>query len=225
MSAWGNYDNAANSPLWAVTQVNQTPNSTYRTRLFANTQADAWATTLADGSVRNANLTIGCFGVDAQESIATHAPHSGWVLRTVGAGGRAGRITHEVLVAMSTMNTDGDAQTYPNVVISLVTTGNQSVVANASFANVATFSVTPTLVGNTSAALSYQWQYNNSTGSYGWANIPANTSGIRFAGATTSTLYAIPANTANTTNRYRVVVTAADQGVVANSGNNIITIT
>ena len=225
MSAWGNYDNAANSPLWAVTQVNRTPNSTNRTRLFANTQSNAWVTTLGDGSKRLDNVTIGCFGVDAQESLATHAQHTGWTLRTVGSGGRAGRIQHEVLVAMSTIITDGDGQTYPNVTISLVTTGDKTVAANASFANVATFSVTPTLVGNTSASLSYQWQYNNSTGSFGWANIPANTSGIRFSGATTSTLYAIPANTANTTNRYRVVVTAADQGVVATSGNNIITIT
>lgn len=225
MSAWGNNDNAANSPLWAVTQVNQTPNSTYRTRLYANTQANAWTTVLADGSKRLDNVTIGCFGVDAQESLATHAQHTGWTLRTVGSGGRAGRVTHEVLVALSTMNSDGDGQTYANVVISLTTSGDQTVKANATyFANVATFTVTPSLVGNTAAALTYQWQYNNSTGTYGWANIPANTTGIHFAGSTTATLYAMPGTTANTTNVYRAVVTAADQGVVAYSSNNIITI-
>ena len=85
--------------------------------------------------------------------------------------------------------------------------------------------MTPTLKGNTSATLTYQWQYNNSTGSYGWANIPANTANIHFYGSTTNTLYVMPATAANTTNRYRVIVTAADQGVSATSGNNIITIT
>lgn len=30
--------------------------------------------------------------------------HAGWVIRTVGTGGRAGRITHETLVAMGSMN-------------------------------------------------------------------------------------------------------------------------
>ena len=101
--------------------------------------------------------------------------------------------------------------------------GNKA--ANASFANTATFTVTPTLVGNTAATLTYQWQYNNASGSYGWANIPANTANIRFAGSTTAELYVMPANAANTTDVFRVTVTAADQGVSATSSNNTITIT
>ena len=225
MSSWGNNDNAANTPLWAIAQVNKTLNSTIQTRLYANTQADAWATTLADGSIRNKGVTIGVFGVDAQESLATTAQHTGWTLRTVGSGGRAGRITHEVLVAMSNMNGDGDAQIYANVAITLTTSGDKSVLANATyFANTTSFTVTPSLTGNTASTLTYQWQYNNNTGTFGWANIPANTSGIHFAGATTATLYAMPGTTANTTNVFRAIVTAADQGVVATSGNNIITI-
>jgi len=37
--------------------------------------------------------------------------HAGWVIRTVGTGGRAGRITHETLVAMGSMNnSDADAE-------------------------------------------------------------------------------------------------------------------
>lgn len=38
------------------------------------------------------------------------AHHSGWVIRTVGTGGRAGRVTHETLVAMGSMNNTTDAE-------------------------------------------------------------------------------------------------------------------
>ncbi len=227
MSSWGNNDNAANAPYWAVNStivnVQQTklgasaPTAANVALLYGNTSADVYTT----------GETIGLFGVDAQEAdVNSKGAHTGWVLRTTGSGGRAGRVQQEVLVALSNMIApDGDGQQYPNVEITLVTSGNASVVANASFANTATFTVTPTLVGNTSATLTYQWQYNNASGSYGWANIPANTANIRFAGSTTATLYVMPAVTANTTNVYRAVVSAADQGVSATSSNNTITIT
>jgi hypothetical protein len=232
MSSWGNNDNAANTPLWSVARVNKFVNTANQTLLYANTTANAFASTLADGSIRNNNLTIGVFGVDVQEAVSyqgttnPHAPHAGWVLRTVGSGGRAGRVTNETLVAFSRIKGDGDAQVFPNVSITLVTTGNKSVLANATyFANTTSFTVTPTLAGNTAATLTYQWQYNNASGTYNWASIPANTADIHFAGSTTATLYAMPGTTANTTNVYRAVVTAANQGVVATSGNNTITIT
>lgn len=227
MSSWGNNDNAANAPYWAVSSaimnVSQTeldgsaPTAANVARLYGNTTADVYTT----------NETIGLFGVDAQEADANHkGAHTGWVLRTTGSGGRAGRVQQEVLVALSQMIApDGDGQQYANVEITLSTSGNASVVSNASFANATTFVVTPTLLGNTSATLTYQWQYNNAAGSYGWANIPANTSNIHFAGSTTATLYVMPATTANTTDVFRVVVSAADQGVSATSSNNTITIT
>ena len=94
-----------------------------------------------------------------------------------------------------------------------------SVVSEASYANVVSFTVVPTLTGNTSATLTYQWQYNNASGSYGWANIPANTTSIHFNGATTNTLYAMPGTTANNTNVFRVVVTDAVDGVSVTSAN------
>jgi len=34
-------------------------------------------------------------------------PHAGWVVRTEGTGGRAGRVQYETLVALSTISTDG----------------------------------------------------------------------------------------------------------------------
>jgi hypothetical protein len=40
---------------------------------------------------------------------ADAVPHSGWVLRTEGTGGRAGRVHYEVLVASGSMTGDTDA--------------------------------------------------------------------------------------------------------------------
>ena len=223
MSSWGNNDNAANAPLWAATQVNVKPDSTNRTNLFDNTTQDYWASTLADGSVRNGGKAVGVFGVDVQESLATHAQHTGWTLRTVGSGGRAGRVQNEVLVALSSMTGDSDAQVYANVSITLSRPSNASALANATyFANTVSFSVTPTLVGNTAATLTYLWQYLNGAT---WTNLAANNTNIHYNGATTNTLYAMPGTTAASGTIYRCTVTAADQGVVAYSSNATITIT
>ena len=224
MSSWGKNDNAANAPYWAVnsTIVNHAdvksvaaaPTAANVAILYANTQAGAYTT----------GQTIGLFGVDSEEASTSNKVHSGWVLRTTGSGGRANRVQEEVLVALSSMGVspDGDAQTYANVSIALSGPSDGSVVSVGTFANVISFSVTPTLYGNTSATLTYQWQYlNGST----WANIPANTNPIRWSGATTSTLQARPATTANNGTVLRVVVTAADQGVTATSANATMTVT
>lgn len=227
MSSWGNNDNAANAPYWAVnsTIVNAAdvkaaaaaPTAANVALLYANTQANAYT----------AGETIGLFGVDAQEASTSNRVHTGWVLRTTGSGGRAGRVQEEVLVAMSAFGADvvdGDAQTYANVSITLSGPSNGSVVANAEFANVVSFTVTPTLDGDTSATLTYQWQYNNADGSAGWANVPANTNPIQWSGKTSATLQARPATTANNGTVLRVVVTAADEGVNATSANAILTV-
>ena len=223
MSSWGNNDNAANAPYWAVnsTKVNAAdvkavaaaPTAANVALLYGNTTADVYTT----------GQTVGLFAVDAQESLATHAQHTGWVLRTTGSGGRAGRVQNEVLVALSGVTGDGDAQQYANVTITLSGPSDASGIANATYyANVVTFSVSPTLVGNTAATLTYQWQYNAGSA---WANIPANTVPMHYHGATGATLYAMPGTTANNATKYRVVVTAADQGVSATSANAVITVT
>jgi hypothetical protein len=229
MSSWGTYDNAANTPLWGTLMVNKVPTTANQTALYANTTANNWAVTLADGSVRNGYKTVGIFGVDKQEAAAyigttnSHAAHAGWVLRTTGQGGRAGRITNETLVAFSRIIGDGDGQTYANVSIVLTTSGNASVNTSAGYSNVAIFTVTPTLNGNTASTLTYLWQYN--TGS-AWASIPANTVPMQHSGATSAVLNARPGTggTANNNTIYRVTVTAANQGVVAISSNVTISI-
>lgn len=225
MSSWGNNDNAANAPYWAVNStivnaadvksVAAAPTAANVALLYGNTTANVYT----------AGETIGLFGVDAQEAdvAGNGTVHTGWVLKTTGSGGRAGRVQQEVLVALSEMKgPDGDAQQYPNVSITLSGPSNGSVLANATYyANVVSFSVTPTLNGNTEATLTYQWQYDNSGT---WANIPANTTPIRWSGATTSTLQARPGTTANNGTVLRVVVTAADQGVTATSANATLTV-
>tara|TARA_B100000497_G_scaffold119248_1_gene146415 strand:+ start:327 stop:812 length:486 start_codon:yes stop_codon:yes gene_type:complete len=46
------------------------------------------------------------FGVDTTEAGVTDTTHAGWVRRTVGTGGRSGRVMHEVLVASSSISGD-----------------------------------------------------------------------------------------------------------------------
>ncbi len=91
----------------------------YAVRLTANTlslassEADALASTpvvitLTDGAGANHTLT----GVTATATASLGSgnyTHAGWVKRTEGTGGRAGRVTYETLVAMSSISSDNNA--------------------------------------------------------------------------------------------------------------------
>ena len=231
MSSWSNIDAAANAPLWAAMTQNLSPLRTNITNvLYANTTANNVASTNGDGSIRNLGKNVGLFNVDAQETNVEnllsaptegHIAHAGWNLVTTGTGGRSGRVQTETLVALANVINDGDAQIFANVAIYLAGPSNATVNSSGTFVNTATFTVTPTLTGNTAAALSYQWQYNTGAA---WANIPANTAAIHWSGATTATLLAQPATTANNGTILRVVVTAADEGVVATSANATLSV-
>lgn len=231
MSSWGNNDNAANAPYWAVNstiinvaeteQWHSAPDATNVAVLYANTSANVWTD----------RQTVGLFGVDAQEvgaleGSAHRGLHTGWVLRTTGQGGRAGRIQEEVLVALNTLNADGkdgDAQTYANVAISITGPSDASIVSSSTYANLATFAISTSLTGNTSAALTYQWQYLNGAGAM--VSIPANTAPIQWATATSPTLQVRPKTTANNGTVLRAVVYALDEGVTAYSSNVTLTVT
>ena len=102
MALWGNNDEANNAPVWAV--ASGLGVSANGETLYQNTTVDAYV----DG------VAIGVFGVDAAEqaNTATHAntgAHAGWVVRTEGTGGRAGRVLVETLVAMGSMTSDGSS--------------------------------------------------------------------------------------------------------------------
>lgn len=217
MSSWGNNDNSANSPLWGAMTVNRAPTTANQTALFDNTTQNVFRPDMAEG----------VFGVDSQEASASRKVHTGWVKRTVfsGSGGRAGRIQEEVLVAMNTINTDADEQVYANVSISLVGPTGGTVRANTSNANTLVLSTSATVGGNTSATITYQWQVDNSSGSLGWTNVANGTpSNTTYTGGTTSALTIYPYGTNANTYVYRVVVSAADQGVSATSANASITV-
>lgn len=215
----GIYDNAANAPYWAVNSAivknypsHSAPTAANVAFLYGNTTSGVYIT----------DETVGLFGVDAQETgVNGKGAHTGWVMKTTGTGGRAGRITQEVLIAQSQMIGDGDLQVYANVGITLTSTSAQSIIYGGG--NTASFVVTPTLSGNTAAALTYQWQVNSAGV---WGNVsngtPANTT---YTGATSTTLVITPTWSDANGYKYRSIVTAADEGVTATSANSTLTVT
>lgn len=205
MAQWGNTDDAANSVLWAASQVNKTANSTNQTNLFGNTTADAFIT----------GATVGQFGVGVQEAQANNAvPHSGWVLRTTGSGGRAGRVQQEVLVAGGytfTVDASDDA-TYPDYVLR-ITTQPSNATANTTASEEATFTVVAASQP-TGATLAYAWTYANGDSLQAGANVGVTT------GATLTVNSAV--ETANVS--FKVLVsTTGGQNVT--SSNATLTIT
>jgi len=150
MALWGNLDAANNAPLNGGTEG---------IGLTANTQQLFGNTTLAttDSILGRAGMTIGVFGVDAQEQRAEAAQggHAGWVLRKEGSGGRAGRIHVETLVAMGSMTGDGSDDTpYPDTLIT-ITTQPQS---NAAFTSGEDLTLTVVATStNPGSTLTFQW--------------------------------------------------------------------
>lgn len=211
MAQWGNTDDAANSVLWAASQVNLPANSDNQTALFGNTTADAFVT----------GATIGQYGVDANEATAARAEgttdkvaHAGWVLRTAGSGGRAGRVQSEVLVAMSTITTGSDAEdvVFEDYVIT-ITTQPSDTSANTTAGEDATFTVVAatTPAGGT---LTYQWSYANGDTIQAGANV----------GNTTQATLTVNSAVENTNTDFKVTVSEAGSDSVV-SANATLTIT
>jgi hypothetical protein len=213
MANWGNTDDAANSVLWATTQVKLTPNTDNQANLYTNTTADAFIT----------GITVGQFGVSGQEAQAlrgganTKVTHAGWVLRTVGSGSRAGRVQNETLVAMKTIAQDGsDDPVIPDYMLN-ITTQPANASGNSTNNDITNISVVAASVPS-GATITYQWQL------WGGASF-ANVSGGAYSNSTTATL-SILANTSPSLNGkiYRVQVGATGAANV-NSGNAVLTIT
>ncbi len=211
MPLWGKFDNAANSVISALMQVNQsTSNTTARTLLFNNTTAN----TIVKSAKGASNVVVGQFGVDTNEMRAARASgdskpaHSGWVLRHEGRGLKAGRVWYETLVAGALPTTDASDDTYlPDTVIS-ITTNPTSVTTNV--ASNVTFSVVATSVPN--ATLSYKWQQNSGTG---WTDITYVAGG--WFNPTTATLTANTQYANANTLRVQVSATGANTVTSANA--------
>ena len=91
MSSWTKASTAAGSPLWAVTMLNKAPTSANRTSLYQNTSANTFIS----------GATNGLFNYSASETQSGQVAHSGWVLKTTGSGGRAGRVSYQTLVCLT----------------------------------------------------------------------------------------------------------------------------
>lgn len=76
MAQWGNTDDAANSVLWAVSQLNKTANTDNQTALFGNTTPGGFITGRTDGQ----------FGLDVTEIAVTNASVVAIELTSPGSG-------------------------------------------------------------------------------------------------------------------------------------------
>lgn len=213
MPLWGNHDNAANSDIGALMQVNQSPaNTTARNLLYLNTTAN----TVVKSEKGAGNVVVGQFFANTSEMRALNATpnstkpqHSGWVLRHEGRGLKAGRVWYETLVAMGSAKSDGADDTYlPDAFIQITSnpsSNTSNVASNVAFTVAATS--TPT------ATLAYQWQVNDN----GWQNI--SYAAGQYFNPTTATLTANN-QTANG-NVFRVLVSSTGANTV-NSANATI---
>ena len=92
------YISFANTTVVALTDV---PNGAN----LALTKAAGDGTTAGGGTLTGERATV----VAALSGVQHGAAHTGWVLRTVGTGGRAGRVQYETLVAMGgNLSTDAE---------------------------------------------------------------------------------------------------------------------
>lgn len=198
MALWNNKDEAASAPQYTVDVVT------------GNTGVQAFEVT-----------TVGTWGVDTTEARAKNVNgHAGWVLRSVGTGGRAGRVTEETLVAMGSMSTDSEDVVFPDAFLRIVTQPTDtSVVANTAGSNTATFTVVA--ASQPDAVITYQWQYDNAGT---WENVedgtPANTT---YASGTTASLIIAPTDVDADGAVYRVVVSSAGADSVT-SANVTLTV-
>ena len=188
MPLWGKSDAASNSTIYAAAQLKVAPNTANRDALFGNTTANAYF----DG------VTVGQFGVDGNEVAANPGiSHTGWVLRTAGSGGRAGRVMTEVLVAGGIGTDASDDVVMPDYIIR-VTTQPVNTTINAT-TNVNNTGVIFTVAATqpTGGSITYLWQAN--TGS-GFVNAAAGTTGNTTANLT------VFANTFSTGAQFRALL-------------------
>lgn len=162
---------------------------------------------------------VGTWGVDTTEARAKNVNgHAGWVLRTVGSGGRSGRVLEETLVAMGSMSGDSEDVVYPDAILSITSQPtNRSIVAGGG--NTATFTIGVTSTPD--ATITYQWQYDNAGT---WGNVangtPANTT---YTGATSASLVVLPTTTEADTAKYRVIASSTGADSVT-SANAVLTV-
>lgn len=196
-------DSAANSVNWAPTSVKLAPNTANRNALYGNTTANAFI----DG------VTVGQFAVDDNEIAAGGGKisHTGWVLRTVGSGGRAGRVMTEVLVAGG-ITSDAEDVVMPDYTLR-ITSQPRANTANTDNSENATFRVSATSTPS-GASLSYAWTYANGDTLATGANV----------GTTTAANLVVNSAVVTTNTSFKVTISATGAANVISS-NATLTIT
>lgn len=197
MPLWKNTDAAANSVIWAAAQFKTPANTANRAALFGNTTANSFIT----------DQKVGMFGADVTETTVNPAiTHAGWVIRTEGTGGRAGRIQYETLVAMGSLTVDAEDTVLADARLTLVT---QPISATRVAPAAATFSVSVSAVPS-SVVPTYVWQANTGAG---FANL--SNAGV-YSGANTPTL-SISNSTGLTGVQYRVLALATGANTITST--------
>jgi hypothetical protein len=191
MAQWGKTDTSTDTIMWVGSLNKKKPSVANAVEMYANTTAPG-VFAIAPGEI------------NAMEGAPTHA---GWVLRKVGSGGRAGRISYETLVATGSITGDSADAVTPNILLAFTTPpGERNVAAPTATTFTVVASATPT------AVISYQWQVK--VGAAAYVNV---VNGGVYTNATTATL-----NISNTTglggNRYRCVITATNANPKTSTG-------
>lgn len=183
MALYGKSDAASNVSVIVTSTVQATQNTSNRDALYGNTTADAFVT----------GETVGIFGVDVGEAQAARAGANtrvvspGYQLRTVGSGGRAGRVQMETLVAVRLSTDASDDAVVPDYQL-FVATQPSNATGDISNNDISTFAV---VAGSTpaGATFTYQWQ------KWGGASFSDLSNAGAYSNVTTTTL-SVLANTA-----------------------------
>jgi hypothetical protein len=216
MPLWGNTDATAQSAIFAPAQFRVAPNTANRDALYGNTTADAFVT----------GETIGQYGVSVAEMRATRADkearpaHAGWVLRTEGTGGRAGRIKHEVLVA-GHLTGDGENTAFQDYAI-VITGQPEDATGNSTADDVVVFTVVAaTVPTGKEANVVYTWYWSNT--SVEWEALPESGA---YSDVATDVL-SVDSAIAPDAEVYRVELSSpgAEAGANDYSGNATLTVT
>jgi hypothetical protein len=147
------------------------------------------------------------YGVDVAEAAETpELTQSGWVLQTVGSGGRAGRVSYETLVAMKTISGDAEDVVFADATITITT---QPANASETTGDPASFTIVATATQG--ATIVYDWEVSTDAGGT-WANA---TGGV-YSGEATATL-AISDVTGLDTYQYRCNLTATGATAVTST--------
>ena len=188
-------------PLWSNTDANtRAPKFAVAGGLGVALNGDALYANTTVGEFVD-NLAVGVFAVDSVEMIqpeaaASKPAHTGWILRTAGTGGRAGRIQTEVIVAGGIGAETGDTNDDTVYVDRTITISVQPQDDDSATGSSVEFSVTA--AASPTTTLTYLWQVSTDSGA-NWSSA---------SGTNNATTYTIADNTGLDGNQYRVRISA-----------------